>query len=74
METLVIQVKNKKQAMALKAVSDVFGAKYKTMDELERAEDKWMGKLMDESNGEYLSEDEKSSFLKDLKNGVVGKK
>lgn len=42
METLVIQAKTKSQAKSLKAFSDALGMKYKSAEELDEQEDKWM--------------------------------
>ena len=69
METLVIQAKTKKQVVALKAISDAMGMKYRSTEELEKMEDKWMGKLMSERTGEYLTEDEENIFLEQMRKG-----
>ena len=69
METLIIQTKTKLQAKTIKAVSDAIGSKYKSMDEIERLEDEWMGKIIQEhETGDIISGDDfvefKNSLLK----------
>lgn len=66
METLVIQAKTKLQAKTIKALSDAMGMKYKSMEEIERLEDEWMGKLIAENEtGEIIEGEEFQKFKKE---------